>query len=500
MESIQLAIAIAVLVSLAIYCWRLNPGRVAKLCLPPGPTLLSGSLPGKDIATTFQKWSREYGPVVSFSIGGRTFIILGTRQAAQDLLEKRGNIYSSRAPSVWMDKYLYKGLAAAFMPYGAEWRLNRRLHGSLLGVHQTNAYRYLQDIQSKYLLHEFLSTDDFSHGFHQYTSNVMFTLVYGKERGRDNGDHRRLEQINDMASFILRGASSWTLLLDLFPILDRLPRFWWTWRTEAATLHDKTKAVYRECCETALTADCWNWSREVTGKRDIMALPWDHVCYSLGELYVAGIHTTKMVLDIFVLVSVLYPTVVSKAQRELDSIVGSDRMPSFDDLDQLPFINAIISELLRWRPISPIAVPHAVMQDDEYMGYFIPRGATIVANQYGMNMDESIFGDPTRFRPERYIENPELPVAAFGFGRRACPGHRLARSSLFIVISRLLWGYDITSADKQGPLESSSPSSVKAAFHVRSPRRQGIIEQDWDLAEKDDGVILDEIQSRFRRT
>jgi cytochrome P450 len=398
-----------------------------------------------------------------------------------------------------MDKYLNKGLAAAFMPYGPEWRLNRRLHGSLLSAHHTNAYRHLQDIQSKRLLHELLSTNDFSHCFHQYTSNVMFTLVYGKGRGKDDNDHRRLEQINEMAGFVLRGASFWTILMDLFPVLDRLPRIFWRWRTEAARLHDRTMVVYRECCEEALAAECWNWSKEVTRKPDVMQLPWDNVCYSLGELYVAGIHTTKMVLELFVMVSILYPDVASKAQQELDSVVGADGLPSFHDSESLPYINAIICELLRWRPISPIAVPHAAIQDDEYMGYFIPRGATVIANQFGMNMDDALFNDPSKFRPERYVGNPDLPVSAFGFGRRACPGHRLARSSLFIVISRLLWGFDIISADEEPLNVDSSPAAVKATFRVRSPVRQKIIERNWALAEKDERVVLSQIESRMQR-
>lgn len=500
MQALDMELVAPTLLAIVLVCCCLHllRSRASRLPLPPGPTLLSRPFREKDIATTFQKWNQRYGPVISFRVGSRTFVVLGTRQAAQDLLEKRGSIYSSRPPSVWMEKYLNKGLAAAFMPYGHEWRLNRRLHGSLLSAHHTNAYRSLQDIQSKQLLHDFLSTNDFSHCFHQYTSNVMFTLVYGKGRGKDDNDHRRLEQINELAGFVLQGASFWTFLMDLFPILDYVPRIFWKWRTEAARLHDRTMVVYRECCEEALTAECWNWSKEVTQKPDIMQLPWDNVCYSLGELYVAGIHTTKMVLELCVMVSILYPDVVCKAQQELDSMVGADRLPSFDDMKRLPFINTIISELLRWRPISPIAVPHAAIQDDEYMGYFIPKGATVIANQFGMNMDDAFFYDPSSFHPERYVENPDLPVSAFGFGRRACPGHRLARSSLFIVISRLLWAFHITSANKEPLTEESSPAAVKATFRVRSPHRQKIIERDWALAEKDERIVLSQIESRIR--
>lgn len=49
-----------------------------------------------------------------------------------------------------------------------------------------------------------------------------------------------------------------------------------------------------------------------------------------------------------------YPSVVVKAQRELDMVVGSDRLPDFADRPRLPYINAIISEVLRWQPVAPI--------------------------------------------------------------------------------------------------------------------------------------------------
>ncbi|KAF7591947.1 hypothetical protein BBP40_000855 [Aspergillus hancockii] len=164
---------------LVLYCLRSL--STAKLPLPPGPTLLSGPFPEKDIAKTFQKWNRKYGAVVSAKIGAQQFIILGTRRAAQDLLERRASIYSSRPASKFLDKYLHKGLAER----------------------ASIAYRDLQDFESKRLLHEFLYTNDFSEAFHSYTANIMFTLVYGKGRGKEDDDHKMLHQINEMATFVL---------------------------------------------------------------------------------------------------------------------------------------------------------------------------------------------------------------------------------------------------------------------------------------------------------
>ena len=98
----------------------------------------------------------------------------------------------------------------------------------------------------------------------------------------------------------------------------------------------------------------------------------------------------------------LHPTVQAKAQAQLDSVVGMDRLPEIDDISSLPYIKAVLMEIMRWRPVVPlsmchpwliprkrtlielilIATAHAISEDDEYNGYFIPKGATIVPNAW----------------------------------------------------------------------------------------------------------------------
>ena len=59
----------------------------------------------------------------------------------------------------------------------------------------------------------------------------------------------------------------------------------------------------------------------------------------------------------FVLAMLLFPEAMRKAQRELDAVVGRDRAPTFEDRKNLPYIRAMVKEVLRWRPVGPLAVP-----------------------------------------------------------------------------------------------------------------------------------------------
>ena len=76
----------------------------------------------------------------------------------------------------------------------------------------------------------------------------------------------------------------------------------------------------------------------------------------------------------------LHPEVCKKAQAELLAVVGPNRLPNHDDRPDLPYINAILMECLRWQNATPLGMPHAVVADDEYEGYFIPAGTVVFAN------------------------------------------------------------------------------------------------------------------------
>ena len=68
------------------------------------------------------------------------------------------------------------------------------------------------------------------------------------------------------------------------------------------------------------------------------------------------------------------------AQKQLDGVLGGERLPKQSDMDQLPYITAIIKETFRWAPPLPLGSPHRLMEDDIYKGMFIPAGATVIEN------------------------------------------------------------------------------------------------------------------------
>ncbi|KAJ8074884.1 hypothetical protein PM082_019211 [Marasmius tenuissimus] len=183
-----------------------------------------------------------------------------------------------------------------------------------------------------------------------------------------------------------------------------------------------------------------------------------------GIAFVGGTDTTVSAVLSFILAMVLFPDVQSRAQKELDQIIGSGRLPDFADRDSLPYIKALILEVLRWNPAGPMAVAHHSINDDVYDGYFIPAGTAVIGNAWAILHDKELYGaDPLSFKPERFLQvqhngseiaqpsPPDPKLFAFGFGRRICPGRYLALNTLYLTITYVLSTFTITKAvDEKG--------------------------------------------------
>lgn len=393
--------------------------------LPPGPVGLPliGNLhqaPSIYPWRTYASWRAKYGPLFSLQYGPTTLIVINSHRVAHDLLEKRSAIYSSRPRATMVHECISKGYRTLNLPYGLQWRTHHRLQAALLNIRMSALYRDVQDLESKQLVKEFLTRDDFAKRFHRYSSSLIFALAYGQRAPR--GDEPEIQAV-DTIMHRLNDALLQTWIVDIYPMLNNLPKFLAPWKRLADRMHAFEEEFFTATLASAeAKSGSWNWAKQIRTVKESASLSRTELAYVVGVLYEAGSDTTTMVLEVFVLAAVLHPDAVRKAQDELDRVVGPGRLPDFSDLENLPYVNAFVKEVIRWRPIIPGGVPHAVTEEDEYIGYRIPKGATVLVNVWAMCMDETVYEDPERFWPERWMEHPDLPLAAFGFGRRKCIG------------------------------------------------------------------------------
>lgn len=240
-----------------------------------------------------------------------------------------------------------------------------------------------------------------------------------------------------------------------------------------------------------------------SGSKDAQQLTDSELAWDLGILCDAGVETTNVQLQIFILACLAYPEWVEKTQKELDEVVGADRLPGFDDMGKLPYLQAVVEENFRWRHIVPSGIPHCTTQADFYKGYLIPKGSVVVPVFAAMRHNRSSFDAPEVFRPERWIGKTQ--PSKYGYGRRICPGKFIARNSLAIVMARLLWAFDIRSEDGSKIIVNeetfttgfvSGPKPFVARFKPRSTQRRTIIEISLAAAEKNIVHLLNEAREK----
>jgi cytochrome P450 len=432
--------------------------------------------------------------------------MLADEAIAHDLLNKRGIKYSDRPRLVMANECLEKGMHIMFRDYNDAFRKHQRMEASVLTFKASTTYQPLQDLESRKMLYDFLSHQGFAHNFERYAFSVIHTLTFGIRA--ELGDSI-LSEVQQIERNIVEAGTFGKWIVDAFPFLNHLPAPLAPWKRIAEANHEFEKAVHLKNMKRGLDSKAWNWTKEFTRSVDGKNMDTVEMAYDLGILAGAGVTTTAGVLQVFVLAAVSNPDIMLEARKELDAVVGTNRLPTFDDRTRLPFVHACMKEVFRWRTILPCTFPHHIKVEDEYRGYRIPANSTIVPLQWCMNHDERNFSDPHRFDPARWLKSgaEELRYHAFGFGRRICPGRHMAENSVFLGIARLLWAYDIKpDSDWQyddnawDPQFFTRPLDLRATFHVRSPAHRAVIEREWREADLDTGMILDGILQRRNET
>ncbi|KAJ8130366.1 hypothetical protein O1611_g3264 [Lasiodiplodia mahajangana] len=465
---------------------------------PPGPPTLPliGNLhqiPREKRHAQFAQWAREYGPIYSLILGTKVMIVLNSDVAVRELVDKRGGIYSSRPDGYIAQDVLSGGLRVLLMPNNGPWSIARKLGHRILNTTVARSYVPYQDLESKAMLFGFLqSPDDFIHHLRRYTASLTTQMTFGF-RTTSIQDQRFKEafDIFDRGSEIIGSK-----------ILDGHTVGLNTNLTVYARLHSiypkrSAGGLKNGTAQPCFCVDLVKIQAEETVSDDFAA-------YLGGSLLQAGSETTSNILIAFVQAMVLFPDVAKSAQSELGRVCGR-RMPDLNDVPDLSYIRACAKETLRWMPGFMLGIPHAVTQDDSYMGYHIPKGATVILNSWAIHNDPKRHPNPRRFYPERYLNDHQTSVEsasnpdvtkrdhfAFGAGRRRCQGMHIADRSIFLAISRLLWAFDFGKAkDPETGREiipglddfvegvMQFPKPFQANIHTRDAEKAEAIRQEW---------------------
>ncbi|KAG2070197.1 cytochrome P450 [Suillus decipiens] len=452
---------------------------------------------------TFAEWGKKYGAISHIEVLGQHFIVLNSVKSAIDMLDKKSTVYSDRPVLPMAGELVGWKPTLALLPYGDSFRQQRKNIHQIMGNRTAlHVYHPIEEIETRRFLKRVFSNPEQLQAHVRHTAGaIILRIAYGYEVKET--DDPLIDLADRAVDQFSRSTAPGAFMVDIVPFLANIPEWFpgagfkrlardWS-RTREDMLTTPYKFVQDQMAAGIAPT---SFTSNLLEGRTLSAEENDMVMWSAATLYATGSDTTVSTIYSFFLAIALFPDVQKQAQAEIDAVIGPDRLPSFADRDSLPYIEALVKEVLRWNVVAPTAIPHRVTEDDIHDGYYIPKGSLIVPNIWFMLHDPRTYDNPSQFNPGRFLakdgKEPETDprTICFGFGRRACPGIHLAVASTWISTAMSLAVFDISKVVENGveitpELDPSSgsvshPKPFKCSIKPRSAKAIALIQQDAD--------------------
>ncbi|KAK4183360.1 putative cytochrome P450 E-class, group I [Podospora australis] len=450
-----------------ILSWRKkSPSSVPKF---PGPKQYPivgriHDLPRFSLWLKFQEWAREHGPIYQTRAVDQTFIIISDEKIAEELLVKRGHIYSGRPQIRSLIDHKTGPGYSALMDRNDNWKIQRKwCHAAMAEAYRHHFYGHVEKEMKRYLGLMLLDPARFLDYTREYCGRVMSRLAWDDAtQGKTNGDS---------ADCTLHCMSVSGPITNTVSPLWHLPAFMNPWynfeikreRDQRAWWRNNFGFAKERMLKGTLPNDTWayryfeqlqregNKTLEQTDDKELFA------SCMIGFLNLVGVVTISGPLKFFLMAMGLHPEWQKKSQDEIDRVCG-DRMPTMQDFADLPTVRACLKETVRWRSGVPLGVPHQAERDDEYRGVEIKKGTIVLACEWTLNRVPEKYPDGDNFRPERWLE-PGWPtyqepltrypnfreghsMHTFGWGRRTCLGQNIVDDEMFVFGAATLWAFN----------------------------------------------------------
>ncbi|EXJ86779.1 hypothetical protein A1O3_03733 [Capronia epimyces CBS 606.96] len=489
---------------------------------PPGLPVIGNTLQLKpQPQRQLQAWASQYGELFQIQLGWYNWVFVNSPAAVKDIFDKQSAVTSGRVPMPVGSDLISGGKRFLLMSYTPEWRKLRAIVHKLLTPKSSEQFRPSQEFEAKQLIRDIW--DDNRRGDHEsfymhirrYTTSVVMTSTYGRRIPQWNCEDVR-EVYGLMKEFSDATAPGVFIADTLPPLADVVPQPLQWWRRQALQYYNRQARIWmkywtilQEQIRQGVAPDCFvrQWSEGDYKKQGISEI---QAAFVAGTMIEAGSETTSSALNSAVLYLAAYPEVQARAHAEFSRTIGDHRSPTFDDEPSLPYIRAMVKEILRLRPVTNIGTPHFTTADVVYKDYLIPKGTVVAVNQYALHYDPRRYDRPDDFIPDRYLHHPLKAGAyaahpdplqrdhfGFGAGRRICPGMHLAENSLFITLAKILWAFHVKPClrpdggeevlDVSDDAYENGANTLPKPFRVRFVPRNKVVEatlvREWSQAE-----------------
>lgn len=443
-----------------------NKNRPKGPPLPPGPKGLPvlGNLLqlGDKPHHTLQALAKVYGPLFRLKLGSVDIVVAGSAAVATQFLKVHDDNFSDRPRSISAEHLAFNHEDLVFSNYGPRWRMYRRLCTSqLFSQKAIDNFRSVRESEVDLLARALTSraenngTMDLGKALNVCTANTLSMSMFSRRvfvPEEESGDAAEFkEMVMDLfkfaGEFYLRDYVPALRWFDLDGTVGRMKRLHQRFNKFYDKLIDEHAAAAKEgdllSVLMKLKEDDDFEGGKLTNK-DIKAL--------LFDLYAAGTDTSSIAIEWAMSEMIRNPDILKEAQKEIDSVVGRDRLLSEADLPNLPLLHAIIKESLRLHPSVPLSVPHLSKEACEINGYRIPKDTMLLPNLWAIARDPELWPDPLEYRPARFLPGGEaehvdvkgndFQILPFSAGRRICVGMTMGLKMVQLITGTLIHGFD----------------------------------------------------------
>lgn len=506
----MLATAFALILCLVLSYVVLQRTKKQQPSHPPGPPpkpIIGNAL---DIPFTkpwvkYMEWSKKFNSDIIHLCAMNTHIVaLNRMEDVVELMEKRSRNYSSRPYSPVAELIGIEKLTL-LLPYGGSLRKQRRFLEESFRKEAVQSCRHILEERVHLLLDNFLQDPA---EFDEYCNLLVTSVTLATTFGYDIIPGKKKDRFVELGRFAITAMSELMMpgktLIAVFPFLRHIPP-WFPGASSqrfGAQIRNAFTEHKRGSFEHVKNNMAAGTAKDSIAKRlfergegtDGSLQDEELLKEAISTVYLAGVETSHIVMSVFILAMILHPMEQKRAQEEIDRVVGSDRLPNFEDRSSLPYVEALYREVLRWRPPAPLAFPRLADEDDVYKGYHIPKGTIVLANVWAITRNEAVYSEPEAFRPERFIKDDGTLIDdnmsyVFGFGRRICPGKLIADAVLWLMITSVLATFNISKAkDEEGNVidvdagtnrftdaVTSRPLPFKCSITPRSQQAESLI-------------------------
>ncbi|XP_031618139.1 methyl farnesoate epoxidase-like [Contarinia nasturtii] len=400
----------------------------------------------------------KYGPVMGIRIGRTFFVIMSGRDAIRDA-------YNTDAMNGRPNGFFYrirtfnKRLGVVFND-GDFWDTQRRFSLKILrqmGMGRANMNEHIEQ-ECTEMVNFFKRKSangqliEMQHAFDIPVLNILWTLVAGY---RFEYDDERLQNLLKMIHECFRVVDMTGGILNLFPLI----RHFFPIRSGYKPLLNAHKPLWsflQEVVNETKTKHSSERPKSFINSYLEEISNSTHSSFSDEQLlsicldfFQAGTETTSNTLSFGLMYMIHNRDVCDKVHAELDAVIGKKRFPILQDRNHLPYVEAVLSEILRFSNVAPLGIAHRTTDDTTFREFIIPKDTVVLISLYSLNMDKDYWRDPNVFKPERFLnENGEYishseQFLPFGLGKRRCMGEHLAKASLFLYFATFMHAFQM---------------------------------------------------------